>query len=145
MTPTHDDKAREALELARSALIAAQPRDIGPEGWKRHEDAINALNAALSPASSAGQEAVTPEMIASAEAVDDLYRMGRPELWARVYRVMRAAAPQQVAEAEIRDRVIEEAAEVAVQWDQFDIARAIRALKSAAGSNNGEKGAENAN
>lgn len=35
----------------------------------------------------------TPEMIAAAEQVDDLYRMGQPELWGRVYRAMIAAAP----------------------------------------------------
>lgn len=57
---------RRALELANAALIAAQPRDIGPEGWKRHEEAINATNCALhKPATPAS----TPEASQQAAAV----------------------------------------------------------------------------
>jgi hypothetical protein len=37
--------------------------------------------------------AVTREMIQAAEAVDDLYRMGQPQLWARVFHAMYAAMP----------------------------------------------------
>lgn len=51
----------------------------------------NAVPVAAQPAPAVPE--VTPEMIAAAEAVDDLYRMGQPKLWARVYRAMHAAAP----------------------------------------------------
>lgn len=57
-------------------------------------EAADALQRLLSqPAAAPVSEQVTPEMIAAAEAVDDLYRMGQPQLWARVYRAMRSAAP----------------------------------------------------
>lgn len=36
----------------------------------------------------------TPEMIAAAEQVEDLYRRGTPETWGSVYRAMLAAAPE---------------------------------------------------
>jgi Lar family restriction alleviation protein len=41
------EQGRRALELANAALIAAQPRDITPKGWERHEAAINATACAL--------------------------------------------------------------------------------------------------
>jgi hypothetical protein len=59
---------RRALELANAALIAAQPRNIEPEGWKRHEDAINATNCALhKPAAS---PASTPDAAPEQQATD---------------------------------------------------------------------------
>lgn len=42
-----DEQDQRAFELASAALIAAQPRDITPNGWKRHEHAINAVSCAL--------------------------------------------------------------------------------------------------
>lgn len=36
----------------------------------------------------------TPEMIAAAEQVEDLYRRGTPDTWGSVYRAMLAAAPE---------------------------------------------------
>lgn len=37
--------------------------------------------------------AVTNEMIAAAEGVEDLYRRGTPDTWRKVYLAMRRAAP----------------------------------------------------
>lgn len=51
------------------------------------------------------------------------------------------AAPAQQVEAEIRDRVLEEAAKAMIHRGWTDSASVIRSLKSAAGSNNGEKAA----
>ena len=35
----------------------------------------------------------TPEMIAAGEGVEDLYRRGTPDTWAKVYRAMLVASP----------------------------------------------------
>lgn len=51
----------------------------------------------------------TPEMIAAAESVEDLYRRGTPETWRKVYRAMLAAdgatgAPAQIDESKLPPR-----------------------------------------
>lgn len=60
------DQDRRALELANAALIAAQPRDITPNGWERHEAAINATACALhkptSRAPAPSREAAVPQI-----------------------------------------------------------------------------------
>lgn len=135
MTTTHDDKAREREQF--EAWIATRPGHPFAGQFANLMWAAWQARAALSPASSTGQEAVWEEICErSAGAVlngkkgliileDDLVRIG--EFF---------AAP---AEAEIRDKALEEAAKVCARQKLFKTADDIRALKSAAGSNNGEK------
>jgi hypothetical protein len=77
--------------------ICDLPGQCKGEG-KCHHPAVQPAQAASAqhyPPSSA-----TPEMIAAAEQVEDLYRRGTPDTWGKVWRAMLAAAPVQVASAQ---------------------------------------------
>lgn len=84
-------------EPLRNAIIkAGVDRKIIEEGAQVNDVALLNVVACLGMGprmNTAEALTVTPEMIAAAEAVDDLYRMGQPQLWAKVFRAMYAAMP----------------------------------------------------
>lgn len=66
----------------------------------------------------------TPAMIEAGNNVDDLYRMGRPELWGRVYSAMLRAAPLPAVDVNARaelETTKRELALLKIAYDQLKV------------------------
>lgn len=90
----------EAETALRAVLKVIQ--DYLPPGGGTEHEAMNKIIAIVDPwplasasaqVAPAGQIEVTPEMIQAAEGVEDLYKRGTPNTWAKVYRAMHAERP----------------------------------------------------